>query len=319
MSTVTEEQIGQFSSEPRRCQCLDCVEVRSRAIKLPDPLFWRGDEKHGSGTIIHWDWRDPDNRKNLILITCHECGHDRFVRKQSILYRWKGERAWRGLCSLDAQLPVRRILKGKHKNPFGAILDFDKSPHDHNRAWAYCPNYSTCGGLEQRRVDKYNKDTQPFYCSNCLSATRRSSLTQAWRSLKVGNGQKNGGSGSRSQGRPQTDITKRIREAVKAVAAEWTLMKNNGKTCEQQAARITQSDLLPYLSSIKKKTGAYDQKNKRLYSWFTKCRLRDMFPDVASPFDSFVQTVVAQLRDGVSEEKIASSLESRLNSALAAA
>jgi hypothetical protein len=188
MSTIAEEQGGRLRSELIRCQCSDCVEVRSRAIKLPDPVFWRGDEKHGSGTIIHWDWRDPEHRKEDILITCHFCGHDSFVRKQSILRLWKGERGWRGLCSLDAQLPVRRTLKGKHKNPFGAIIDFDKSPHDHNRAWVYCPNYSTCEGLEQRRVDKYNKDTQPFYCRKCLGCTRSSNLSQAWLLLKTGVG-----------------------------------------------------------------------------------------------------------------------------------
>ena len=38
-----------------------------------------------------------------------------------------------------------------------------------------------------------------------------------------------------------------------------------------------------------------------------------MFPDVPSAFDSFVLTVVKQLRRGATEENIASELESRLN------
>ncbi len=195
-TVIVEDQAGQISSGPTRCLCPKCVEVRSRAIKLPD-TFLRGDEVHHSGTIIHWDWRDPAKRKELILITCHFCGHDSFVRKQSILRRWEGERGWRGLCSTDAQLPARRTLKGIYTgNPFGAIIDFEKAPHDHNRAWVYCPNYSTCGGLEQRRVDKYNMDTQPFYCEKCLGETRSANLKKAWAALK-GSGQKNTHGGAR--------------------------------------------------------------------------------------------------------------------------
>jgi hypothetical protein len=121
-----------------------------------------------------------------------------------------------------------------------------------------------------------------------------------------GNGQKNGHS---KRGRPGTVSSKRILEAVRAVAAEWAPIKNNGKSCEQQAARITQADLLPHLSSIKKKPGTYEQKNKRVSGWFMRWGLRVIFPSVTSAFDSFVQTVVAQLRDGLTEAQIASSLE----------
>jgi hypothetical protein len=96
-------------------------------------------------------------------------------------------------------------------------------------------------------------------------------------------------------------------------------MKNNRKTCEQQAARITQADLLPHLGSIKKKTGTYEQKNKRVSGWFMRWGVQDLFPDVKSAYDSFALAVVQDLRGGASEEKIISNLESRLSSARLAA
>ncbi len=182
----TDEIVG-MPALPESCTCPKCVEVRSKAIKLRDPLLWRGDEVHSSGAVIHWDWRNPVRIKVWILITCHLCGHNSFVRKQSVLRSWKGGRVWRGLCSPCVKLPYRRTLKGTYKNALGATIYFDKSPHDGNKAWVGCPNNSTCGGLEQRRVDKYNIDTQPFYCSKCLSRTRSSNLTEAW-SLKLGSG-----------------------------------------------------------------------------------------------------------------------------------
>lgn len=131
-----------------------------------------------------------------------------------------------------------------------------------------------------------------------------------------GNGQKNG---HNKQGRPGIKVAKCIHEAVKAVAAEWAAVKNNGKSPKQQAARITQADLLPHLDSIKKKTGTYEQKNKRVSSWFTRWGIRAMFPTSRRPFDEFVLTVVKQLVAGETEEKIVSSIQSRLNSTIAGA
>lgn len=234
MSTVViaEEQISQIIGEPSRCQCSECVNVRSQAIKLPAPTSLRrgkysvgqGSESHDSGTIIHWNWRDLKCPKLYVLITCHGCDHDSFVQIRVITRIYKGKRCWKGLCSkCSRNIPLHKKFKGEYTNPFGAKIDFDKSPHDRNKYWVYCPNYSTCGGFEQRRVDKYNIDTQPFYCSKCLSNTRRSRISRAWLLEKGenGSGQKNGGAEKvRVKGKrgPKPKITEeKIREAFKTL------------------------------------------------------------------------------------------------------
>jgi hypothetical protein len=248
MSTavISEEQLCQLRSELSRCECPKCVEVRIRAIYRPANVSWRrggkmakqGCEWHESKTAIHWDWRDPDFPNHLILITCRECTHDSFVRKQVILRIWKGERCWKGLCSsCTGRMPMSgRFGDDEYKNPFGAKIDL-KRPHRHNYRWVSCPNFVTCKGFEERRVDKYNIDTQPFHCKRCLSDTRRSTLSQLWFLKKsIGAGQRSGGVEKRSVGRPRrtpeadrqklTILLSRIHEEVTRLRSEGRQRSN---------------------------------------------------------------------------------------------
>jgi hypothetical protein len=277
-----------------RCACSKCVDVRSRAIKLPDSSFWRGDELHDTGTIIRWDWRDPESRKNLILITCHLCGHDGFIRKQSILSRWQGELNWRGLCSPCAQLPVRRTLTGKYKNPFGAVIDFDKSPHDHNRAWVYCPNYSSCGGLEQRRVDKYNKNTQPFYCSRCLSDSRSSRLKAAW------------DAGRAIELRESEDLRLALLEVIGAIVSVWEEERNQKRPYQEQLGKVTQAKVSGRIGGP---TASPNLARERL----TRRKVNEIFSGNRRWWDQLIEIIIPEIERGATVESIVFWLAQRLN------
>lgn len=171
-----------------------------------------GDERHSSGTIIHWNERDRDDPYYQILVTCHNCGHDRFVHKGALK-----NPSWHGLCPDCLEkygLPrERRTLKGQHRNRFGALIDYD-APHGPNRALVYCPNFSTCGGKEDKRVDLSNQDKQPFYCRACLSEDKRKRLGAAWAAVL------SGGVSARRR-RPRFDRDKFLRQLNKLIVAAW--------------------------------------------------------------------------------------------------
>ncbi len=137
-----------------------------------------GDVAHASGTVVHWDVRDPKDPHWYISITCHKCKRDSFVHKQSIR-----NKSWHGLCSdcfSKHGLPQKRYsLTGKYTNPFGAVIDYD-APYKTNYALVYCPNFATCGGKQQKVVTRGNQDKQPFFCRPCGTEFRRSQLTEAW-------------------------------------------------------------------------------------------------------------------------------------------
>lgn len=191
-------------------------------------------------------------------------------------------------------------------NPFGAVIDFDK-PHDHNRYWVYCPNYSTCGGFEQRRVDKYNIDTQPFQCSKCLGKSRSSNLKQAWSALK-GNGQKNGS----AEDRKRQHKDRKLLEAVNGIANIWQQVRNyDRKTYQQRLSEITQVDLAGELG-IKGLTDRH--KRTQVRNRLIDCRVKEMFPDGLSFYHSFVEFVVEQFEKKMTSAEIVSSLNSRLPS-----
>jgi len=147
---------------------------------------------------LRWDDRDPENPYYRIGITCHSCGKDSYTNKTNAQ-----NPEWSGLCADclgNRVLPQkRRKLKGKYINPFGAEIDWDAS-HEPNRALVRCPNFSVCGGEEQKIANDGNKDLQPFYCRACLTAHRRAGIRAAWASLKgtaSGNGQEKGSAGKK--------------------------------------------------------------------------------------------------------------------------
>jgi hypothetical protein len=259
-----------------------------------------------SGATVYWLKR-KEGQRNYVEFDCAKCG-DPFFCKDELPARAE----WWGLCP---ECRYKHNLQ-RAKSPFGERIGECKGrggrrPRLGAKVRVPCP-FPGCGRTNEFHFETTRRPGFTGLCKPGRNGHRRDEIALFFLSqAQNGNGQKNGHS---KQGRPEIIISARILEAVSAVAAEWEPMKNTGKSCEQQAARITQADLLSHLSSIKKKDGTYEQKNKRVSGWFMRWGLRDIFPDVTSAFDSFVQTVVAQLRDGSTEEQIASSLESLLKS-----
>lgn len=248
MSTavISEEQVCQLKSALSRCECPRCVEVRSRAIYRPASLSWRrggkmanqGCEWHQSKTAIHWDWRDPNHINSLILITCRECRHDSFVRKQVILRFWKGERCWKGFCSsCTGRMPMSGRFSGnEYKNDFGAKIDLTR-PHRRNYRWVTCPNYATCKGVEERRVDKYNIDTQPFFCRKCLNEKRSGMMKAAQAFLKGGAEKRRRG---RQEGTTYVDLAAFFVSLRDAVDKLWGQTASIDKITYDAVARVFQ-------------------------------------------------------------------------------
>lgn len=176
-ATATVIRYDDRETGPNRCLCPSCIDLRSRAVTLPG-LRCTADEAR-NGTVVRWRWRDPLDVYWRILITCHMCGHDRFAPKPSIKNPY-----WHGLCSdcfsKHGLKPKRHKLRGQHRNPFNALIDWDAA-HLPNRALVYCPNFDACNGTSQKRVDESNKDKQPFYCNACLTRDKSTRLSTAWR------------------------------------------------------------------------------------------------------------------------------------------
>lgn len=96
--------------------CVRCVRKHfSRKLS--------GDERHGSGTIIHWNEREP-GKLSKISITCYRC------QKSSYLYHsWIKNPRWSGLChdctnELGRRSPRRRV--GDQTLPSGSIIHWSE-------------------------------------------------------------------------------------------------------------------------------------------------------------------------------------------------
>jgi hypothetical protein len=219
----------QTLANPPRCTCPKCSELRSLAVALrPKKTLKRGDDTHESWgwTVVHWDERDPESPHWRVMITCHHCGHDSFVPKTSIR-----QSSWNGYCSDCVErfgIPgKRRTLTGIHINPFGAEIDYN-APHSYNRAWVKCPNFSTCGGREEKRVDKSNQDKQPFYCNRCLSEQRK----RPWRDKL----------GLRKSGRPPArSDNENFIAAVDEIIRDWHRNRPGARLSSPELAEKLQS------------------------------------------------------------------------------
>jgi hypothetical protein len=158
--------------------CVKCTGLRRRK---------HGDEKHLSGSIIHWNNRDPEDPHWRIGITCHRCVQDSYVHKQNTR-----SSTWRGLCSNclgEVGLPNPRRLTGRQALNSGAVVDWDdRDPKDLHRRMVECPNFSSCHNKEYKAIDAGNKNKQPFYCRECRGSDRSSRLAGAWNAAKSANG-----------------------------------------------------------------------------------------------------------------------------------
>src|SRR4051794_21212634 len=122
ITIAVEKRSSAKAADLHRCGCQKCSDVRRRATTLaPRASSVRGDETHASGSVIHWDERDPENPHWRMVVTCFKCSHDRFVPKPTIR---SGH--WSGRCQDCIEkydLPQkRRTLTGKYTNPFGAVI-----------------------------------------------------------------------------------------------------------------------------------------------------------------------------------------------------
>jgi hypothetical protein len=258
----------------------------------------RGDETHSSGTIIHWDERDPNDPHWRIAITCHYCKQKSFAPKASI-----NNPTWRGFCSPCIErygIPLeRRTLKGRYTNPHGAIIDYD-APHDTGRAVVYCPNFSICGNAEQKRVDAHNQDKQPFYCAPCGTAAASARLAGAWATAK-GNGQKN--AESKPAHRPQHDRDQQwLLDAIKKIADRWEDVRTLDKLSRQaKLEQIKQRDIAFHLGITP----------VRLSIRLSECELEQVFPRARKLYRSLVEFVADRIDQGASSEIILSDLVQR--------
>ena len=121
------------------------------------------------------------------------------------------------------------------------------------------------------------------------------------------NGQEKGS--GKSSGRNSL-ASSRTGEVINAIASKWETLKDNGRPYESQLAKITQETLIPYLT-IQVAELKSAELSKHLNSWFSICRLKEIFSTAPRPFRLLVKTVVDQLKDGISKEKIILNLEAR--------
>ncbi|HEY9405806.1 MAG TPA: hypothetical protein VIQ24_24360 [Pyrinomonadaceae bacterium] len=138
-------------------------------------------------------------------------------------------------------------------------------------------------------------DTQPFYCSKCLSATRRSNLTRAWCSLKTDDGQKNG------------EDVRRFLKAVQAVADKWAEVKGGSGSFDRRLKLIDQLDIAPALSVP---MDQFDDKlnRNRVRRELERLGLREVYPGSRGGFRAFVKDVAERIEGGMSSECIAQRL-----------
>jgi hypothetical protein len=221
-----------------RCQCLECIDIRSLAIALPPrKTLKRGNENHNdTGTWIHWGERDPDNPHWSILITCHKCGHDRFHPKSSFK-----SPSWHGLCTVCVKIynPKEgwRKFTGLETNPFGAEIDWDDNPPgDPDRRNIKC---SKCHKRKKyHKISTNNKDTQPFFCDICGPEARSERIKAAYDAARAvqqpGNGQKSEVAEKRSVGRPLKSTTTNPKQTVADIQR---------KVLELKASSMLRSDV----------------------------------------------------------------------------
>src|SRR5947209_4728817 len=102
-----------------------------------------GDEKHSSGTIIHWGERDPEN-KQKVRITCHHCkSRERFVWTTSAR-----DPNWRGQCDdCNHQRGRPKKFFKEEKLPNGSIFHWTERDPDNFRRVPV-----TCGKCAEKRV-----------------------------------------------------------------------------------------------------------------------------------------------------------------------
>lgn len=196
MTAMTGERTGGSGGAKqrgavRRCRCDQCVELRSRTATLPVRLKGKGATRHGdlphhSGSVAHWDERDKENPHWYLLVTCFNCGHDKFVHKQTLL-----NPSWHGLCPdcLKQHGSLTRRI-GDEVTPSGAIIHWDeRDPNDSGRALVTC---SKCRiNKEMMVVSSGNKKTSKFYCKTCRRDEGSARLNALWGAAK-GNVEKRG-------------------------------------------------------------------------------------------------------------------------------
>jgi hypothetical protein len=126
-----------------------------------------GDEIHPSGTIVHWDERQPPQG---VAITCHHCGRKRFTHCTNV----RSEK-WSGLCHECLQAG-RRLNKypANGELPTGSFVHWDEPvlvADDGRHAWV------TCGICRQKRIASVptGKDrlTWTGFCVPCSGVYRR--------------------------------------------------------------------------------------------------------------------------------------------------
>jgi len=122
-----------------------------------------GDERHKSGTVIHWDMR-PERDPWTVSITCHRCGHNRFVKVQSIR-----SETWGGLCSpCVKEIGVPHPLKKYEDKQLlsGSVVLFSRRDECQRKRelleiWVRC---GICGTDNLFRRRSVNKKDFEGYC-----------------------------------------------------------------------------------------------------------------------------------------------------------
>jgi hypothetical protein len=291
-----------------RCLCQQCSELRSLTIPLSvqRKTNKRGDETHASWgwSAVHWEERNPEDPHWQILISCHSCKHDRYTPKASIK-----NPNWHGLCPECVErfgIPgKRRTLIGLHLNPFGALIDYDEQPHAIGRAWVYCPNFFTCRGKAQKRVDAHNQDKQPLLCQGCGFSDKSSRLTKAWSG-------KSGAATSNPLLKKMETRTQWLLDAVDRVVAFWDEMQSLDLSHDEKLDRVTQLRLAALLSIGEKgsKSSAV-----QLAARLGECNVREAFSDSSrgssSWFRAFITLVVEEHERGMAVRDIAALIKLR--------
>jgi hypothetical protein len=267
------------------------------------------------GSKVLYHTREP-GRSYMVAFQCRGCfrperNNLKFIHDSTLSLYIRGRTNWEELCS-DC---VRRggshnRIRGWRTAPSGTRAFF---PDDINAPVRVV--YATCKCERQVKrgnaINNYDELT-----AVCQWHQRRPlellGLLESLGSIKTTNSGAMGG-------RPKEAPTRR-RKVVKAIASEWELLENSGKTRDDISGRLsrtTQLDLAPSLGIDI--SGDYASVNKRVSKWFEVCRLKEVFPNEKYPFKRFLMYVVDKLVHGSTVENISAELESRRDAGSAAA
>ncbi|HEX7318666.1 MAG TPA: hypothetical protein VF297_32455 [Pyrinomonadaceae bacterium] len=206
-------------------------------MSRPRPVL-RGDEIHPSGSVIHWDERNPNDRYYGIAVTCRQCKGKSFINKQSIR-----NSSWKGLCSECLSQPGALFkLSGDEWVPSGAIIHWnERDPDNPGRAQVTC---SKCkANKEMMTVSSGNKLTSKFYCRECRSEERRSALAEAWSAKsRTGAASATKRGVGRPRRTPEADRQK-LTTLLSRVHEEVTRLRSEGR----QRSNVTANEVARYL------------------------------------------------------------------------